>query len=451
MEAGLLTPGSHSISAAGWIEAKFMKPFRRTTIILVCGCIVLNFTASPVLPIPQTAAAAPSIRSSTTNIISIWGGARDTIALKSDGTVWTWGINNCSLGNGACGKLGDGTILEKHVPALVHGPINVGILNSITAIMGGEHSNYALKSDGTLWAWGGNFVGQLGDGTYTNSVTPVQVSGLSSVKSLGGRGYHILALKTDGTVWAWGWNRNGELGYSTSDPCPNGLYGTCSNVPGQVSGVTDPLMLSGGGFFSLALMPNHTLVSWGRNNHGELGNGSYSDQPAPVAVSSVLVNVDYASAGWFHVVALTSDKKVWTWGDNSSGAIGNGSTSLTGVNVPYQVPGLSNVQAVSAGDGFTAVLKSDGTVWTWGGNNFGQLGDGTFTIRATPGPVIGLSDVVYLAARDYHVIVIRSDGSVWAWGSNENGECGDNTVIDRTLPVRVQFLDHALFLPLILR
>jgi len=153
----------------------------------------------------------------------------------------------------------------------------------------------------------------------------------------------------------------------------------------------------------------------------------------------VLSNVVNVSAGWFHAVALTSDNKVWTWGDNSSGAIGNGMTSTVGVNVPLQVPGLDHVIGVSAGDGFTAILKSDRTVWTWGGNNFGQLGDGTFITRSSPAQVQGLSDVVYLAARDYHVLVIKSDGTVWAWGSNENGECGDNTIQDRTHPVQVLF------------
>jgi YD repeat-containing protein len=383
-----------------------------------------------------------AVASSPPNVMSLWGGARESIALKSDGTVWAWGLNSCSgLGSGACGKLGDGTEISRSIPVQVHGPGNVGYLTSITAIMGGEHANYALKSDGTLWAWGGNFVGQLGDGTYTNTVVPVQVSGLFSVTSLGGRGYHNLAVKSDGTVWAWGWNSRGQLGHDTSaTPCPAPLAGTCSNVPVQVIGITNPLTVTGGGFFSLALMPDHTLQAWGANEYGELGDGSTTDRSAPVHVSSVLSNVVQVSAGWKHAVALTSDGKAWTWGDNTYGQIGNGITSTKGVSIPIQVPGLSNVIAVSGGDRFTAILKADGTVWTWGWNGFGQLGDGTFTDRSLPVQVLGLTDVILVAARDYHVLVIRSDGSVWAWGSGGNGELGNNDTTDRNTPVQVIFL-----------
>jgi alpha-tubulin suppressor-like RCC1 family protein len=325
-----------------------------------------------------TAFNPAGVKSTTASskVISIWGGARETIALKADGTVWTWCLNSCGgLGSGPCCKLGDGTETSRSLPVQVHGPGDVGYLMGVTAIMGGEHSNYALKSDGTLWAWGGNFVGQLGDGTYTNTVTPV-----------------------------------------------------------QVIGVTNPLTVTGGGFFSLALMPDHTLLAWGRNNHGELGDGSYTQRPAPVQVSSVLSNVVNVSAGWFHAVALTADHKVWTWGDNTNGEIGIGITSTTGVTVPVQVPGLSNVTRVSAGDGFTAILKSDGTVWTWGGNDFGQLGDGTFSDRSTPVQVLGLSNVVYIAARDYHVLAIKSDGTIWAWGSGGNGELGNDELVDKNTP-----------------
>jgi alpha-tubulin suppressor-like RCC1 family protein len=381
---------------------------------------------------------------SAVTVISLWGGARSSLALKSDGTVWAWGANNCSgLGSGACGKLGDGTQITRTIPIQVHGPGNIGYLTSITAIMAGEHENYALNSDGTLWAWGGNFFGQLGDGTYTNTVTPVQVSGLISVTALGGRGYHNLALTSDGKVWAWGWNNHGQLGITQVI--------TSSNVPVQVVGVTNPLTVTGGGFFSVALMPDHTLKAWGANEHGQLGNGSTTESFNPVQVNPVLSNVVNVSGGWKHAVALTSDGTVWTWGDNTEGAIGIGVTSTTGISVPVQVPGLINIIGVSAGDRYTGVLKSDGTVWTWGSNAFGQLGDGTFTDHSSPKQVPNLSNVILFAARDYHNLAVKADGTVWAWGSGGNGELGNGILADSPVPVQVHFLQQMLYLPIILR
>lgn len=418
---------------------------------LIAFCLVLdviitvNAATDPSPAINQNVRTIPS---ASPSVISLWGGARESIVLKSDGTVWTFGINDCGgLGAGACGKLGDGTTISRSIPIQVHGPGNIGYLNSIVAIMGGEHHNHAIKSDGTLWGWGGNFFGQVGDGTYTNTTVPVQVSGLFSVTALGGRGYHTLAVKSDGTVWAWGYNSQGQLGITTAI--------TRNSVPVQVIGVTNPLTVTGGGFFSLALMPDHTLMAWGANGNGQLGDGSYTSTSSPVKVSSLLSNVVQVSAGWKHAVALTSDGKVWTWGNNSEGAIGNGVTSTIGVTTPFQVPGLSNVRIVSAGDRFTGVLKSDGTVWTWGAMNndtqFGQLGTGVFAGSPSPVQVVGLSNVINYTARDYHDLAVKSDGSVWAWGSGGNGELGDNLLADSNIPVRVLFLDKQLYFPLVVR
>jgi alpha-tubulin suppressor-like RCC1 family protein len=270
-------------------------------------------------------AGAPAANASPLDIVSIWGGARESIALRRDGTVWSWGINSCDPNNfsvGACGKLGDGTSTQRQVPVEVHGPGNSGYLDSVTAIIGGEHHNLALRSDGTIWAWGANFVGQLGTGNFVNTETPVQVSGLISVTKLGGRGYHSLAVTIDGNVWAWGWNSKGQLGHDTTgQACSPPLFGTCSNVPVQVLGISNPLTVTGGGFFSLALMPDHTVMAWGANGSGELGDGSYANRAAPVQVSAVLSHVVNISAGWAHAVALTDDGKVWTWGDNTNGGL----------------------------------------------------------------------------------------------------------------------------------
>ena len=366
----------------------------------------------------------------TPRAVSVWGGARECITLKSDGTVWTWGYN-------AYGELGDGTTTNSPVPLQVHGPGGTGRLGSITAVMGGEIHNIVLKSDGTVWAWGWNAMNMLGDGTTITRLFPVQVSGLSSIVSLGSRAYHSLAVKSDGTVWAWGWNKDGALG--------NGVDNSASDypVPIQVQGVNNPIMVTAGYCFSVALLQDHTLVAWGKNNAGQLGDGTTATRLSPVTVAG-LTNVISVSAGWTHVAALRADGTVWTWGSNNwtgaypgSGKLGDGTTQDR--YTPVQVPGLTGVIAVSAGDGHTAVLKEDGTVWTFGSNAAGQCGDGTYTQRLSPVQVQGLSGIVNLTARDFHNQAVQSDGTVWSWGSGTSGELGNGKTYDSPVPVKVIF------------
>jgi alpha-tubulin suppressor-like RCC1 family protein len=350
----------------------------------------------------------------------MWGGGgSEQIVLKSDGMVWTWGLNSS-------GELGNGTTNNSAVPIQVVALGGVGYLASIKAIMGGELHNFALKTDGTVWAWGMNFFGQLGDGSTNwgaisnRSTTPVQVFGLTSVKSLGGRGYHSLALKTDGTIWCWGDNASGQLG--------NGVAFNGTNTPVQVIGLTNPAVISGGGFFSLALMPDGTLRSWGDNSHGQLGDGTTSNRYTPVLVIG-LSNVTQISGGWFHAIALKSDGTAWSWGENLHGEIGDGTTVRR--MTPVQVAGLSNVVSVWGGDNNSMALTSDGTVWKWGENQFGELGDGTVDdgsiAHPLPQQVPGLTNVAFAVCRDYHNICIKGDGTVWVWGDNRYGGCGDLT------------------------
>lgn len=170
------------------------------------------------------------------DVVSIWGGARGTYVMKSDGTLWTWGAN---FG----GKLGIGLDASATnrvaVPVEVHGPGNSGFFNPATIIMGCEMANVAVRSDGTVWAWGANMntFGLLGNGTTNDASAPMQVSGLHDVIALGGRAYHTLAVESNGTVWAWGWNSKGELGNGTN---------LATLVPVQVAGLTHPAMVSGG-------------------------------------------------------------------------------------------------------------------------------------------------------------------------------------------------------------
>lgn len=358
------------------------------------------------------------------DVVSIWGGARGTVVLKSDGTVWTWGAN---FG----GKLGVGTsstnLGRLLVPTEVHGAGDIGWLNSVKAIMGGEVHNVALQSDGTVWAWGANAFGVLGNGSTNEARTPVQVSGLSSVTALGGRGYHTLAIEADGSVWGWGWNVTGALGDGTTNP---------TTVPVKVVGLTNPAAVSAGYHFSIALLTNGTVCQWGI---GRVIGNSYTPVPTPG-----LSNIIAISAGWDHALALRSDHTVWAWGQNTVGELGDGSTNNR-VN-PVQVTTLGNIVAVSGGDWHSAALGADGMVWKWGRNDVGQLGNGTsdglnnHVAHPVPAKILfdnnanGFSNIVMVAARDWHNIAVKSDGSVWMWGANDQGQCGDGTTNDLYLP-----------------
>ncbi len=382
------------------------------------------------------------------SVIDVWGGAQEAIALKSDGSVWTWGADfNGELGDGETDEIGNTqnyvSTYNVALPQKVLGPNGVGDLSEITAIMGGEMHNLALKSDGTVWAWGLNAENQLGDGTTTNRFYPVQVSLLTNIVSLGSRAYHSLAVKADGTVWAWGTNRCGELGNGVADSNYDNF------VPNQVQGVSDPIMVTAGYEFSIALLQDHTLVAWGKNNGGQLGDGTTTNRYTPVPVVGIS-DVAWVSAGWGQAVAVKTDGTVWAWGSNlwggtysGCGLLGDGKDCTTEPyrTTPGQVIGLpSGVKAYRAwgADTHTAVLMTDGTVWAFGSNLAGQLGTGSFSAQSLlPVQVQGLGSVVVLTARDFHNQAILTDGLVWSWGSGLSGELGDGNFVNSALPVEV--------------
>jgi alpha-tubulin suppressor-like RCC1 family protein len=384
--------------------------------------------------------------SSSISMTDVWGGAVESIALLSNHTVWTWGWNDYGiLGNGfGASMFYTGTEYDSWLPIQVLGPNGAGHLTSITAIAGGERHNAALDSNGEVWMWGWNYFGQLGTGTYCTNMnapdcmgtTPVKIPAFMSVKAIASRGYHTLALKNDGTVWAWGYNDAGRLGDGTNtdrrSPVP--VVGLTNTVHGGV------IAISGGGDINAALMTDHTLMAWGYNEFGAVGNGTTSTigqwTPTEVSQSTGLTNVKMIATGWDHMVALDANGNVWTWGNNSAGQLGDGTTISS--SVPIKVNGLGSIISVSAGDGSTVVLKSDGTVWAWG---LIRHGDGSnYSYGPTPVQVAGIDQVVLVRARDWHVLAIKDDGTAWAWGSNQRGECGNGAVGGNTdTPVRVLF------------
>ena len=356
-----------------------------------------------------------------TSVVAISAAVNHTVALKNDGSVWTWGDNGL-------GQLGDGTLTQRSTPIQVSG------LAGVMAISAGYSYTVALKADGSIWAWGADDQGELGDGsTVTSRATPVQVIGLSGVVAISAGAGHTLALKNDASVWAWGDDSKGQLGINAPVSSP---------VPVALSGLTGVVAVAAGGYHTVALKADGSVWAWGNNSFFQLGDGTYSDRSAPVQVRG-LAGVAAISAGLFHTVALKSDGSVWAWGDNRHGELGDGTT--TGGATPVQVIGLSGVVAISAGPGHTVAVKNDGSVWAWGANDVGQLGDGTTTQRTAPTQVSGLAGVVAISAgggyhTDGHTVAVKNDGTVWAWGDNSFGGLGDGTTIQRSTPVQVSGL-----------
>jgi alpha-tubulin suppressor-like RCC1 family protein len=350
------------------------------------------------------------------DIVAVGAGYSHSLAVMSDGTLWTWGENGD-------GQLGNGSIADSPLPVQATGLIDVG------TCAGGEYHSLALKRNGTVWAWGTNFFGQLGDGTYNDSRTPIEIPGLTDVIAVAAARWNSLALRADGTVWAWG-----------HDP---GIGGYSSNVPVQPTGLSDIVAIAGGnGRHLLALGADGNLWAWGDNDYGQLGDGTKNDRGAPVRVVRVSP-VATMAGGLFHSAAVvgggTGDP--WAWGYNFHGQLGDGTTNES--HVPVQASIVTGGVAVSAGEYHSTALREDGGVWAWGHNGSGQLGDGTKTDSHVPIEVLGLSDVTAIAALQHHTLALKADGTVWAWGFNGASELGDGTATDRATPVEVSGITDA--------
>ncbi|MFZ4858969.1 MAG: C13 family peptidase [Desulfuromonadaceae bacterium] len=320
-----------------------------------------------------------------------------TIALKGDGTVWGWGIN---LG-----------VKDKPASPI---PIQVIGMTGATAIASGYNHTLALKTDGSVWAWGQNDYGELGDGTTSTITVPLQVIGISGVISIKAA-YQTAALKSDGTVWSWGYNF---------------IYSTASIIPVQATTISGVSSIAASDYFTIYMKEDGTVWGWGDNGKGQLGDGTFISKNSIVQVLS-LSNITSISAGSLHAVALKNDGTVWSWGGNSTGQLGDGTVSIDygGKSSPVQVSGLTGVIAVAAGSAHTVALKSDGTVWTWGYNGYGQLGNGTTVNSSTPVQVSGLTEITAIAAGSGNTIALKNDGTVWTWGDNYYGQLGNGTAI----------------------
>ena len=351
------------------------------------------------------------------NAVAITAGGENTCALIANGSVSCWGAN-------IEGQLGDGTFVSSNLPVAVS-----GIANVVSLAAGASH-NCAVVVSGQAFCWGENVFGQIGDGSTQNRGTPVLVSGLTAALAIDGGTGHTCALRVDGSARCWGGGGLLGNGTNTGSPTPTSVL----DVAGSISGKH----IAGGGSFTCAVRANSTASCWGSNISGQIGDNSTTNRPIPTPVTNLTGAVAIA-LGFRHSCVTGSAGVIACWGDNTSGQLGDGTTvsrAIFGV-----VPNLNNVQAIAAGDNHTCALGADGTARCWGLNSVGQLGDDSSINRTTPVPVTGLTSTniraVAMTAGNTHTCALRSNSTVFCWGSNGAGQLGDNTHVNRDVPVPV--------------
>ncbi len=293
--------------------------------------------------------------------LAVTPGAFHTLAIKKDGTLWSWGDNQY-------GQLGDGTRVNKTVP------VQSGNDNNWESIATADYQSYAIRKDGTLWAWGVNNYGQLGIEKINDFIIiPVQVgTDKDWIKVVAGS-FHALGLKKDGSLWAWGYNGYGQLGIGET---------TSATRPVQVGNQKDWLQVAASAFHSLAIKNDGTLWSWGDNEEGVLGTGDSYKQISPVKIESSS-KWKIVSAGFHHTAAIKEDGSLWVWGTNFSGELGLGYSGGNSL-LPVQLGTEKNWKHISLGYSHTLALKKDGSQWVWGENEYGQLGTGGFAATTSP-------------------------------------------------------------------
>jgi alpha-tubulin suppressor-like RCC1 family protein len=345
---------------------------------------------------------------------------------EGKGLLYGWGSN--------FGRLGDNTTATRASPVSVVG----GFTDWCQVSAGGAHS-VGLRTNGTAWAWGDNSSGRLGTNNTTCYSSPVSVvGGFTDWCQVSAGWCHVLAIRTSGTLWAWGNNGSGQLGDCT-------VIAKSSPVS-VVGGFTDWCQVSAGTFHTLAVRTNGTLWAWGCNGNGRLGTNNTTTYSSPVSVVGGFTDWCQVSAGRWHSLGIRTNGTLWSWGNNPVGQLGTNNT--TTYSSPVSVVGgftdwcqvatslwcsilFSNVS-------HTLGVRSNGTLWAWGCNACGLLGDNTTTDRASPVSVVGgFTDWCQAATQTFSSHGLRMNGTIWAWGSNCSCSLGDNSFSDRSSPVSI--------------
>jgi YD repeat-containing protein len=381
-----------------------------------------------------------SIVPSKETMVQVSVGRVHSLAVTSQGRMYAWGSNDSR-------QLGDGTYNDRLTPTLINVP-NLQSGESIAHISAGSSHSLAVTSQGRVYAWGSNWGGQLGDGTYNDRLTPtlINVPSLQSGESIAhisAGSSHSLAVTTQGRVYAWGYNGEGRLGDGTSN---DRSTPTLINVPNLQSGETI-IQVTAGYFHSLAVTTQGRVYAWGWNFYGQLGDGTSNDRSTPTLINVPSLQsgetIAQVTAGSSHSLAVTTQARVYSWGSNGSGQLGNGTTTSRNTPTLINVPNLQSgesIDHVSAGSSHSLAVTTQGRVYAWGSNGSGQLGDGTSSVRLTPTLINVLNlqsgeTIAQVTAGYSHSLAVTTQGRVYAWGYNGEGQLGDGTNTNRNTPL----------------
>lgn len=364
--------------------------------------------------------AACTLDTSTclTVLLTLTAGDEHTCAVKMDGSAWCWGDNTS-------GQLGDGTNTLRNRPTAIS-----SLASGVVGIAAGGAHTCAVKTDGTIWCWGENEFGQLGNSLTTDRNTPGQVTFAHQAASVVAGGAHTCVLNTQGEVWCWGANGHGQVGTTASTMIP---------TPNTVSGLSNVASLAAGGSHTCAVLNDGAALCWGYNASGQVGNNSTIDRSSPTPVTGLSSGVAAIVAGGSHTCALKTDLTIWCWGENGRGQLGD--NNVVDRLIPVRVSGLGAVGARLAGGGsHTCAGLTSGEVWCWGENSSGQLGDGGGSVYRLYPATLQFNPTGFnsLALGGAHSCAGKADGSLWCWGSNSRGQLGVGAVSNRTSPTQLQ-------------
>lgn len=354
-------------------------------------------------------------------------GGFHTCAISQLGRVWCWGDN-------FYGQLGDGSTSRRTQPVPV-----TGLSGEFRAVAAGAAHSCALSAGGTVWCWGRNLYGQLGIGSTTSSLVPVALGGpmRREVRSITSGPWHTCALSENGRAFCWGLNQDGQLGDGST---------SSRTAPVQVAGFgRDGRALSAGNSHTCGLDRTGRAMCWGNNRSGRLGDGTITRRTVATPVALVPGNARMIAAGSGHTCLLVRARRVWCWGDNQAGQLGNNSTTTS--LLPRRVPRFRDggVVAIAAGGGtdlrgFSCAINSNNRLQCWGSNFHGQIGDGTNIPRLRPTPVLNLGNLigmVFAGGSGDHACVTAARGRLMCWGYNTSGQLGDGSTTTARAPVRV--------------